>query len=255
MSQFASASHLTAFVGTIVGVTLLIPLARRWPGRWLLAVRWVLGIFLIVNEIGYEIVLAAQGRWNAAYALPLYLCDFAAVGAGVALIWPNRRLVELTWFWALAGTLQGLLTPDQLLTFPSYDWFQFYGDHGGVVLAALLLVIGMRLHPERGAALRVFAATLVFTALAGVGDVITGGNYMYLRRVPGNGSLLSVLGPWPWYILSSAALALVLIVVLDAPFWRERRQARSRGAAGGEGLSDPISSGEELPAATTAAVR
>jgi uncharacterized membrane protein YwaF len=45
---------------------------------------------------------------------------------------------------------------------------------------------------------------------------------MYLAAVPTHGSLLSVLGPWPWYILSAAAVALVLLLILDAPFHRRR---------------------------------
>jgi hypothetical integral membrane protein (TIGR02206 family) len=228
VSQLGARSHLLALFGTLAAALLLVPLARRRPGPWLVVTRLALGVFLIVNEVGYEVVLASQGRWSAAYALPLYLCDAGAFITGVALIWPKRRLVEITWFWALAGTSQGLLTPDQVLAFPSYDWLQFYGDHGGVVVAALLLVIGMGIHPARGAVLRVLTITIGFGVLAGIGDLVTGGNYMYLRSVPGQGSLLNVLGPWPWYIASTAGLALVLFTALDAPFWPERRRQGSQ---------------------------
>ena len=50
---------------------------------------------------------------------------------------------------------------------------------------------------------------------------------MYLAAPPENPSLLSLLGPWPWYILSAAGVAIVLFAVLDAPF----RSAREREAA------------------------
>src|SRR5438128_440019 len=60
-------------------------------------------------------------------------------------------------------------------------------------------------------------------------DLVTGGNYMYLRRVPAGGSLLSLMGPWPWYIVVGAAVALFVLAVLDAPFrlW-SRGQRRLR---------------------------
>jgi uncharacterized membrane protein YwaF len=47
---------------------------------------------------------------------------------------------------------------------------------------------------------------------------------MFLRRPPGNWTLLKLLGPWPWYIVSAAGVALVLLAVLDLPFWFDRRR-------------------------------
>jgi uncharacterized membrane protein YwaF len=41
---------------------------------------------------------------------------------------------------------------------------------------------------------------------------------MFLAAIPATSSLLSVLGPWPWYILSAAGVALILLWALDAPF-------------------------------------
>jgi uncharacterized membrane protein YwaF len=38
---------------------------------------------------------------------------------------------------------------------------------------------------------------------------------MYLRAKPVHNSLLSVMGPWPWYIVSTAALGLVMLLLLQ----------------------------------------
>jgi uncharacterized membrane protein YwaF len=69
----------------------------------------------------------------------------------------------------------------------------------------------------------VFAITLGYTAFVGIMDALLGADYMFLASRPVHWSLLSVLGPWPWYILSAAGVALLLLFVLDAPFHASRR--------------------------------
>ena len=59
-------------------------------------------------------------------------------------------------------------------------------------------------------------------AAAAIGDLITGGNYMFLREKPSTASLLDVMGPWPVYIVSAAVLALALFWLLDLPLRRAR---------------------------------
>jgi uncharacterized membrane protein YwaF len=63
---------------------------------------------------------------------------------------------------------------------------------------------------------RAYAITLAVTAAAAVGTVLTGGNYMFLRRKPAHGSLLDLMGPWPVYILAAAALGLLMFLALAA---------------------------------------
>ncbi len=228
--QFTSVSHLLALAVTALLLAVLVPLARWRPGTWLTVLCWALAAALVGNEVAYQVVQAHRGTWSLAYSLPLFVCDVAAFVAAIGLVWPRAILVEITWFWALAGTLQGMLTPDHVIAFPSYDWSEYYGDHIGVILAACLLVIGRRLHPRPGAAPRVIAITLAYFAAVGAVDWMTGGNYDYLRR-PSPGSLLTVLGPWPWYLLGAAMVGFASIAVLDLPFWPERRRVRRRVAA------------------------
>jgi hypothetical integral membrane protein (TIGR02206 family) len=53
---------------------------------------------------------------------------------------------------------------------------------------------------------------------------MTGGNYMFVSRKPETASLLDVLGPYPWYLLSLEAVAVVLFLLMYLPFaWRSKR--------------------------------
>jgi len=70
------------------------------------------------------------------------------------------------------------------------------------------------------------------TVIAALGDAITGGNYMFLREKPEYSSLLNVLGPWPWYIASTAALALALLWLVQLFTDWVRRHDRGAAATG-----------------------
>jgi len=223
-----SAEHLGGLAGIAVAAAALCGAAVVWPGRWRDLGAGALAVTVLGAEGSWWIFLALGGRgdWSAAYDLPLQLCDVAGFIAPLALWWRSPLLVELTYFWGLGGTIQALLTPDLKEHFPTYPYWQFYVAHGGVVVAALFLIVGLRLRPRAGAVPRIFLITIAFTGVGALTDLVTGGNYMFLREPPSSGSLLNFMGPWPWYLVSGVVLALVVLLVLNAPFMTQRPQPR-----------------------------
>jgi hypothetical integral membrane protein (TIGR02206 family) len=216
VSGLLAPEHLAALAVIAVAVTALVVAARRSPGRWLK----VLAIVLVIDEVSWWVYLVAGGVPGSklAQSLPLQLCDAAIFVAAAALWTRNQLLVEVTYFWGIAGTLQALLTPDLPQHFPSYPYWQYYIAHGGVVAAAMLLVVGMRLHPRRWAVARVLGLTIAYAVFVFVVDLVTLSDYMYLRSKPSSATLLDVLGPWPVYILSASLIGIALFAILDAPF-------------------------------------
>lgn len=213
-----SPEHLLPLALLVVAAVVLCVAARRAPGRWIDAVAAVIAIALVTAELSWQPYVLANHTWSLGASLPVQLCDLAGFVAAAALLWRQLVLVEVAYFWGLGGTLQALLTPDLKDHFPSFPYLQFYVTHDLVILAALFLVIGLALQPRPGAVRRIFLLTLAFAVLVGLIDVATGGNYMYLRQVPTSGSLLNLMGPWPWYIATGAILTLVVLLILDAPF-------------------------------------
>jgi hypothetical integral membrane protein (TIGR02206 family) len=218
--------HLLTLAVIAVLTALLVVAARR-GGAWTVPVARILAIIIVANEAGWWVWLGFQHTWSFSYALPLHLCDVAAFVAAAAL-WTRRPLlVELTYFWGLAGTSNSLLTPNIADHFPSYLYFQFYIAHAAIVAAALFLVVGLRITPRPGVLTRVIALTLALAAVDSIVNLLTGGNYMFLRQAPGVHSLLDLMGPWPWYVLGAAGLALVLFAALDLPFVVGRRRTKA----------------------------
>jgi hypothetical integral membrane protein (TIGR02206 family) len=227
MDRLLSAEHLITLGVIAVTIAALVTAARLRPGHWTVVAGRVLALVIVANECGWWVWLAGQHTWSASYALPLQLCDVVAFVAAAALWFQRPLLVELTYFWGLAGTANGLISPDVPDHFPSYLFLQYFIAHGAIVAAALFLVIGMRFAPRPWAVPRVFALTLALLVLDAGANLLTGGNYMYLRHTPAVPSLLDLMGPWPWYIVASAGLAIAIFVALDLPFILGRNRSSS----------------------------
>jgi uncharacterized membrane protein YwaF len=45
--------------------------------------------------------------------------------------------------------------------------------------------------------------------------VIGGGNYMYLHYKPEHNSLMSPMGPWPWYVAETGLVGLAMLLALQ----------------------------------------
>jgi len=230
LSTVSPGAYWTAVAATALACVALSAAGRRRAGRWRPVVAKMLGTLLLADAVSFVVAEIRSGTFSAKYDLPLALCDMAVLVAAAACWTAAPLLVEITWFWGLAGTLQGLLTPDLDVGFPHLVFWQYVVGHGGIVLAAVFLVVGMNLHPRRHAAPRVLAITVAYTAVVGAVDGVFGANYMFLRQPPPEWTLLRLLGPWPWYTASALAVAVVLVTVLDAPFWRERRASDASSA-------------------------
>ena len=219
-----SPEHLVPLALLVVAAAAFCIAARRAPGRGTEVLAAIIAVAIVATELSWQPYVLANHSWSIAFSLPVQLCDVGGFVAAAALLWRQALLVEVAYFWGLGGTVQALLTPDLRDHFPSFPYLQFYATHDLVVLAALFLVIGLGLQPRAGAVRRIFLLTLGFAGVIGLIDLTTGGNYLYLRQVPAQESLLSVMGPWPWYIVVGALLTLIVLTVLDAPFRFSRRR-------------------------------
>lgn len=212
-----SPEHLAAIAATALAAIALVAGARRLGATTASRISRALAVVILAGFAIEQVTYIARGEWSARANLPLQLSD-AVTLVSVAALWRPRAglLTELVFFWAFSASLQGLLTPDLPDAFPDILFFTYFTTHGGVIAAACLLVLGLRIAPRPWAVWRVYGLTAAFAVLAAIGSAASGGNYMFLRRKPSTGSILDPLGPWPWYILGAAAIGLVMLLVLEA---------------------------------------
>jgi hypothetical integral membrane protein (TIGR02206 family) len=209
-----------------VGCLALCTWARLRPGRWGPRGAKVIGLVLLSVCVVDVVRQLAEGTWSARSSLPLALCNFALIVAAAACWWRYRQFVELTYYWGMAGTLQGLVTPDLNAPFPRLEFFEYVIGHTLIIVAALFLVVGMRIQPRRSSVLRATAITYIYVAIVGLVDLVLGANYMFLRHAPHQWTLLRLLGPFPWYLVSGVAIVPLLFSILYSPFWLARRRER-----------------------------
>lgn len=223
------AAHLGAIALSAVVAAGLALLVRERPA-WGSAVRAGLAAFLLAGAVGYVVAEWRLGILSVWDFLPLHLCDFAIFVAAFALVTRRPAAVELLWFWALTGTLFAVLTPAVGGSFPDWRWLLYFAMHGGVIAAAVVLVLGCGIRPRAGAAWRAFGWTIVYAVAVAAVDLVTGANFLWLRAKPPQPTLLDWLGPWPLYLAAAGAIGLAGFHLLALPFcagrWRNRRSVR-----------------------------
>ena len=236
MAELLAAEHVVAVVVITVVTALLVAGAKLRPGPWTKTAARVLAVVLVGAEVCWWIYLVAShaNRADLTYGFPFQLCDAAIFVSSFALWFRRQLLVEVTYFWGLAGTIQAIFTPNLPQHFPSFPFIQYYVAHGGVVAAALLLVVGLGQWPRRHAYLWVTALTVAYAVFVGLLDAVTGADYLYLRAKPASATPLDLMGPWPWYIGWATLVGIALFVILDAPF-RALRRPNTTVGAGAEG--------------------
>ncbi len=212
--------HWVVLIFTAVLTVVAIFIGRRSDGA--AGKKIFTGLFtalLVGNELLWNLFEIWSGRWSIETGLPLQLCDLGIYLTAYALLTRNRTAFEYAYFWGLAGTLHGLITPNLRESFPHYQFIKFFMAHVGILVGAIYLTVGCGLKPSRGSVKRVFLITNVYAAGVGVFNWAFHTNYLFLCHKPFSPSIIDVLGPWPFYLIGLEAIALLSLWLYDAPFF------------------------------------
>lgn len=227
MTGFApfTASHAATLVVGAVVITALVALGRR-PGRPRTIAVGLLASACLVSYPLSQLAWASCGDpVDLDNSLPLHLCDIAAIVAGFALLTRHRLLCELTYFWGLAASIQGIVTPVVGYGFPHPVFLTFFWHHFAIVGAALFLPLALDWRPRRPlhhTVIRVFLWAEVYLLTMIPVNFLLGTNFGFLARKPDTTTILDQLGPWPWYLISIQFVGLCLLGLIALPFLRSR---------------------------------
>ncbi|MDZ4749053.1 MAG: TIGR02206 family membrane protein [Saprospiraceae bacterium] len=183
------------------------------------------------------IIKLAYGTYDFLVDLPLFMCDLVAMVLPFIIFSGNRKWIGILYFWALAGTMQALITPDVEAGFPSFHFFRYFIGHASIIIAVLYTVIVHRIRIGWHDFLNAIIYAQGYLVVIHIINQVLSSNYGYTMQKPPGPSILDLMGPWPWYILWGEFLIVFLYLLLLAPFllWPAKPVALSQDKESVEG--------------------
>jgi hypothetical integral membrane protein (TIGR02206 family) len=220
----------TAHVGFLAAVALACALVYflrdRFSFRQKIILRWCLAAWMVLNEAAFHTWQIYYGLWSPQNHLPLHICSIMVFAGAYMLLTRNYSIYEFSYFMGIGAALQALLTPDAgIYGFPHFRFFQTLIAHSLIILSALYMTWVEKFRPHPKSMVRVFVGMNIYMAVIFVFNRLIGSNYLFIAHKPETASLIDVLGPWPWYILSLEGIGAVLCLLLYLPFFLKDRAA------------------------------
>ncbi len=205
---------------------ILLMLIFRYTSHWEQNRKFQLAFYLsLLPALTVFIRLAfviSQGKFKIEDDLPLHLCRLAALLYPVFFYFKNEKWIKILYFLVMAGTLQGLITPDLIYAWPHFTYPLYWVMHVVLVGVAIYSVSGLGLKPtwkDIGNTLIYGNAIFISTIFI---NIWLGSNYFFSARKPVTGSILDLMGPWPWYLLVMEIIAFLLFIIAFLPFMAKK---------------------------------
>ena len=225
-------SHYLMLALFVVGIPVLV-----WHGRRVRDTaaenrsRRVFSVGIVATAVPLQLFQFLPGDWDFDTSLPLQLCDFAWVAAAYGL-WTRRAWAcALTYYWGLTLTSQALVTPGLAQNFPHPRFIGYWAMHLFVVWAAIYLTAGLRVRPSWKLLGSTIGLTVVWAVSVMSFNFAFDTNYGFLNAKPSTASILDLLGPWPWYVVTEIALVSVIWSLITLPWTTRRSDAGSSSSS------------------------
>jgi len=188
---------------------------------------------IIGNVFAFSICLAVilgtliklyKGNFNTQEDLPLHLCSFLALVIPVLSITKKFLYYEVFFFLILAGTLQSLITPDEL-NFLNFPFFRYWFVHAGLVIFMFFATFVYKMRPTLKSVGKSFLGMQVYMVLMFVLNYFLGSNYFYTNRKPNAATALDLFGDWPQYVFVVEILVIPYFLLIYLPFFLTRKKA------------------------------
>ncbi|MCF8244579.1 MAG: TIGR02206 family membrane protein [Saprospiraceae bacterium] len=202
-------------LGLAFGISFLVKNRLSKPQQ--LSIGRAMTLVMAVAVIGWIGIRMAMWEFDYKTDLPFDICNIVALSLPFLMWQPNPRIHEVLYFWIFAGTMQAVLTPHLFEGFPHFTFVKYWTVHGGLVVFAVYATVVYGIRPTWKSLWRSFILLQVYVAALFCINLVLDSNYAYLMRKPPVASALDYLGDYPWYLVSSEVVALVMFVMVLLP--------------------------------------
>jgi len=223
-----SAQHVLPIVLAVLFCVVLFRFAKRRPQKQKEVLFEALGVFVSLTIIVFHSYKISQGDYSVSVDLPLYLCSFLALIIPVFTYYRKYWMYEILLFWIIAGTSQGVITPDIAVGYPSFDFFRYWIAHLGLLTIIFYATFVLRMRPKLKSVFKSLVAIQGYLIASFGINALLGGNYSYLNRKPASASVLDYLPEWPYYIIVVEVFLIPLFLLIYLPFYVTRKKTTSQ---------------------------
>jgi hypothetical integral membrane protein (TIGR02206 family) len=187
-------------------------------------------ILVSLTIFSYHLYHIIIGDYDFKMDLPLYLCSFMALMIPLFTYFRKYWMYEILLFWIIAGTSQGVITPDIPEGFPAFDYFRYWVVHLGLLIIIFYATFVLNMRPTIKSVFRSIVALQVYIGAMMLLNYLLDANYSYLNYKPEAASVLDYLGEWPWYLIQAQLLLIPYFLIIYGFFelGKRRKQVNSQ---------------------------
>jgi len=220
--QIGSLQHiLPILLGIIFGVSLIYFAKNRCNRKQQKTIFNALGVFISLTIIVFNIHIYSLGNYDISKDLPLFLCSFMAFIIPIYTYYRKYWMYEVLFFWIIAGTTQGIITPDIAEGFPVFDYFRFWIVHLGLIIIMFYATFVFNIRPQFKSIFKSIIALQFYILIMYAVNLILSSNYSYLNAKPEAASVLDYFGEWPYYVVKAQLVIIPYCLLIYLPFYVE----------------------------------
>lgn len=179
------------------------------------------GYFLIFAVVSTKIYKFSNSK-DYRDLIPLHLCDISSLSLVYMIFSGNYYLFPILFYWALTGAIQGLISGTINIPVNHFRFISFYFNHAALAAIPISILFHYDFDLTFLDSLYSGLYLIGLGTLVIIINTIIDGEYMFvsLRRDVRiqTRNLLSLLGPFPFYIIPYYILVVINMLIVHIPF-------------------------------------